>query len=59
MHRHTWRVESKVTQTSPWEQMNIRAPVTSVERVAPYFFEQAVIVTYRCATCGEQKVERV
>jgi hypothetical protein len=59
MHRHIWKIESKVTQQSAWEQITQHADVQEVGRANSRMFVQPVIVTYRCEGCGAQKVERV
>lgn len=60
MHRHVWKIESRVTHQSAWEQMNAGGRVEKLNsgRNAQLLFVQPVIVTYVCE-CGAQKVERV
>jgi hypothetical protein len=59
-HRHIDKVVKIETQPSPWEQC-AAAGMTKLDslEVSQQFWRQWVIVTYRCETCGREKVERV
>lgn len=57
-HRHVWKVETKFTQPSAFDQL-ARAGISSAKNLSPDLFRRDVIVTYRCAECGQQQVMRV
>lgn len=58
-HFHIWKIVSQETQPSAWEQMNQHTYVQKLDRADATLFAKPVIVTYKCAVCGSQKVERV
>ncbi len=55
--RHVWRVVEKTEHPSFLEQLGPGGSAGSVRGDDPH--RRAVIVTYRCATCGTETVERV
>lgn len=58
MHRHVWKVESQRVEESPFDQLARLGP-TSLKNLPEGFFRRDVVVTYRCESCGEEKVARV